>query len=244
MTRPSAPERVVLRGGFGVRSVEWRSAAEIGSAAFWIDQATRSQYPGTIRLGESLVEEIAACLLGGHGITGEMTLAAFDAVKRSGLLHADACTAAALEAVLRQPMFLQSRSRSALYRFPVQRSQRVAEAKQIVESDPPPADLDARELRRWLTRLPGVGPKTASWIARNVLQSSDVAIIDIHVHRAGVVAGVFDTQWRLPDHYEHFEDAFCSWASHGDVPAWQLDLCIWHQLASASRLGVRLDNRG
>lgn len=34
-----------------------------------------------------------------------------------------------------------------------------------------------------------IGPKTASWIVRNYRKSDCVAIIDIHIHRAGLLAG-------------------------------------------------------
>src|ERR1700759_5276458 len=40
------------------------------------------------RLGESLEEEIVACLLGGHGIPAEMGIAAFQHLKEAGLFHA------------------------------------------------------------------------------------------------------------------------------------------------------------
>jgi endonuclease III len=51
--------------------------------------------------------------------------------------------------------------------------------------------------------LPGIGPKTASWIARNWLDADDVAILDIHIMRVGQVIGLFPlskrwsaTTWR------------------------------------------------
>ncbi|MDZ3993341.1 hypothetical protein PspTeo4_24872 [Pseudomonas sp. Teo4] len=42
-----------------------------------------------------------------------------------------------------------------------------------------------RALRDWLLELPGIGYKTASWVARNWLDADDVAILDIHILRAG-----------------------------------------------------------
>ena len=44
-------------------------------------------------------------------------------------------------------------------------------------------------LRDWLLAIPGIGPKTASWIVRNRTGSSAVAIIDVHILRAGTSAG-------------------------------------------------------
>ncbi|QWF21776.1 hypothetical protein KM427_23095 [Nocardioides sp. LMS-CY] len=80
-----------------------------------------------------------------------------------------------------------------------------------------------------------MGPKTASWVVRNITRSDDIAIIDVHVRRAGVVAGVFDPTWVLPRDYLRFEEAFCAWASVGGVPTADMDLCIWSTLA---RLGT------
>jgi hypothetical protein len=61
-----------------------------------------------------------------------------------------------------------------------------------------------------------------------------VAIIDIHVLRAGTTAGFFPRGWRLPKDYARFEAAFLAVARHGDVRPSVLDSCIWGTL---SRLG-------
>jgi len=85
--------------------------------------------------------------------------------------------------------------------------------------------------------------KTASWIARNTCNSDDLAVIDIHVHRAGVVAEVFDRSWTVQRHYRWFEDAFCAWAQAGGVRTADLDACVWNQMAYLSRMGwTRLDS--
>jgi thermostable 8-oxoguanine DNA glycosylase len=82
--------------------------------------------------------------------------------------------------------------------------------------------------------LPGVGPKTASWIVRNHLGSDAVAIIDVHLLRAGVIAGVFDPRWSASRDYFLLEDLFLAWADHGGVSAAALDAVVW---ADMSRLG-------
>jgi endonuclease III len=46
-------------------------------------------------------------------------------------------------------------------------------------------------MRQLLLSIEGIGPKTASWIVRNVMGSDDVAIIDIHILRACTGMGVF-----------------------------------------------------
>src|SRR5262249_22181885 len=149
-----------------------------------------------------------------HGITGPMTIAAFHAVKAAGLLAGDAAPALAdLERVLRTPLVVNGHARPVRYRFAAQRAKRIAAALDYWADEPLPVDLCARDQRDWLQRLPGVGPKTASWIVRNLTASDEVAIIDIHVQRAGLVAGIFDETWQLPARYRWFEDAFCSWAA-------------------------------
>jgi thermostable 8-oxoguanine DNA glycosylase len=95
--------------------------------------------------------------------------------------------------------------------------------------------LSPRQFRTLLTRLNGVGLKTASWVVRNLTRSDEIAIIDIHIRRAGVAAGVFDPDWVLPRDYLLFEEAFCAWAAAGGVRTADLDLCVWSTLA---RLGT------
>jgi len=108
------------------RRIPWRQIHEIGSAAFWIDQTTRSQLPTRHALGNGLREEFTACILGGFGITGVMTLAAFHAVRDAGLL-ADGVepTAVDLEEVLRTPLSVPGHTRPIRYRFARQRAHRV-----------------------------------------------------------------------------------------------------------------------
>lgn len=243
LDQAAAHDTVELVGSFGVRRVRWYSSAHIGSAAFWLDQARRSKFPTSYRLGGNLTEEVAACVLGGHGITGAMTMAAFEALRERGLVNVGARpTAAQIEAVLRQPLTVPGYGNPMRYRFAAQRSRRLADALRVLNDRPPPPDLLPREFRDWLTQLSGVGPKTASWVVRNMTESDDIAIIDIHVHRAGLVAGVFDQTWRLPQDYQLFEDAFCAWAAAGRTRTADLDVCIWNQLATAARYGFsRLD---
>lgn len=95
--------------------------------------------------------------------------------------------------------------------------------------------MDAGVAREWLMTFRGVGPKTASWVVRNQYPDSDVAIIDIHVHRAAVKAGVFDSTWTPSRDYWTMEAAFLGWAKHGEVTAADLDAVIWEEQAAAAR---------
>lgn len=88
------------------------------------------------------------------------------------------------------------------------------------------AIADERERRRLLCECPGVGPKSASWVLRNVGLASQLAILDIHVTRAlqaaGRIAGA-----RLPRDYEIVEIAFLRWCRDLAAPPPAFDLFLW-----------------
>ncbi|WP_396327788.1 8-oxoguanine DNA glycosylase [Jatrophihabitans lederbergiae] len=160
--------------------------------------------------------------------------AAFRRVRDTGLLRGpervDSRERALLHA-LQAPLWVDGSLRR--YRFPKQRAHRLAAALDFLEAGVAPRD--PLQLRDWLLDVPGVGPKTASWVVRNHLSSDEVAIIDVHIRRAGLAAGIFDARWRLPRDYGLFEDAFLGWARHGRVSPALLDACIWGVLAAAGR---------
>jgi thermostable 8-oxoguanine DNA glycosylase len=213
--------------------VRWGHGWQVGTAAYWIaltENAVRDgrlpTSPGRHRIGGDLAEEVAACLLGGHGLPHQVGLAAFEAVRAEGLLRGPV-TLQAIEAVLRRP--LRVGSRTVRYRFPAQRAGYLAAALTRLHTQTPPAT--ARALRDWLLDLPGIGPKTAGWIVRNHLGSGDVAVIDIHVLRAGIEAAVFDPSWTPARQYSLLEALFLAWARHGAVNAADLDAVVWAERA-------------
>lgn len=208
---------------------EWGQPHELGSAAFWIDQTCQRPVPSDFRLGRTLREEVAACILGGYGLPAGIGLAAFRAVVQAGLLDdGNSATASDLELVLRQPLEC-GRTGAVQYRFPRQRATRLAAALEYLADSAAPLGGD---IRSWLLDCPGVGPKTAAWIIRNLGLSDEIAIVDVHVRRAGLAAGFFLPSWRLPRHYPWFEEAFCAVASLGGVSPGALDACIWDVLQS------------
>jgi thermostable 8-oxoguanine DNA glycosylase len=119
------------------------------------------------------------------------------------------------------------------YRFAAQRAARVSAALAILSADSAPEDPLA--LREFLLAFPGVGPKTASWVVRNWTGCDGIAIIDIHVQRAGIGAGFFSPGWRLPRDYDLFERAFCEVAHIGGVATAALDACVWEQMQALGR---------
>ena len=82
--------------------------------------------------------------------------------------------------------------------------------------------------------LPGIGAKTASWIVRNHRGSDAVAIIDIHILRAGRHIGVFPVSWQPQRHYTQLECAFLKFAEALGVRASLLDALIWDYMRRIS----------
>lgn len=211
---------------------DWGSPDELGTTAFWVHQtANDSTWVGSYRLGASLSEEVAACMLGGYGVPGPIGVATFENLRAAGVLaRTPPPPPEELSELLRQPVAVAGRDQKVRYRFWRQRAIRLHGA--LVHLDNESAPTSPLELRDWLCSIDGVGMKTASWIVRNHLNSDDVAIVDIHIRRAGVVAGFFDPEWQLPRDYLLFEDAFLQVASMGGVRASALDVCIWATLSA------------
>lgn len=213
----------------------WGRADELFTSAYWAAIAS-TEAPletGARRLGEDLVEEVAACLLGGHGIPAELGLAAFYRLRDSGLLADPLPTETAISGVLREP--LKVGSRSVRYRFVSQKSRYLASAIQRINGAVPPVDR-GRSLRDWLLEIPGIGWKTASWIARNWLDADDVAILDIHVCRAGQLAGIFPPKARLPRDYPALESRFIDWSLALGLRPSVFDAVIWREMRSSPNL--------
>jgi thermostable 8-oxoguanine DNA glycosylase len=111
------------------------------------------------------------------------------------------------------------------YRFPAQKAKYLAaclaQIDQFVELQ---SDV---QFRNRLAELPGVGPKTASWIVRNYRGSNAVAVIDVHLLRAGRHMGLFPAD-RVPQHhYALLEEAFLGFADALGTEAAILDGLIW-----------------
>jgi N-glycosylase/DNA lyase len=241
-----APVRAAVRRCECCAPTPWGEEWQLGTAAFWVQQA--AEFPagvGRHRLGASLREEVAVCMLGGYGVPGPVGNAAFVALRDAGMLAEglteDAMAEGMTTVLARQ---LDVSGRKTRYRFHQQRPRRLAAALAGLaawESEAP--ELEDLALRDRLMMLPGVGPKTASWVVRNHRDSDAVAIVDIHVQRAGVTAGVFCAGWALPRHYDRFESAFLDWASLASVSAADLDAAIWRLLSTLARHRGRIAAR-
>ncbi len=240
---PDSSFEIVVRvtGIDTVLSCQWGDSRAFGTAAYWLAQY-RLHYTQHVtispRLGNNLVEEVTACLLGGFGIRAEVALMAFERLRYSGAIRAGVAVEE-LESLLLEPLELSGGL--IRYRFPRQRARRIAEAVNRLALLPV-FPTDPLDLRNLLVEISGIGPKTASWIVRN-LTGAQLAVVDVHVHRAGLRAGFFATEWKLPRHYSSCEEAFLGFARLAKVDANRLDMLIWdqmrrHRMRVPSLLGV------
>lgn len=219
--------------------VAWGAVEAFPTPAYWAYQVLARRVTGTTiahKLGGDLVEEVAACLLGGYGIPAEVGLAAFRRLRNSGALRSLAGEAEILRQ-LSEP--LDVGGRPVRYRFAAQKARYLGQALKLLADEPAPTG-SGRALRDWLTRLPGVGLKTASWITRNVMDADDVAILDIHLMRAGELGGFFDPAWTVERHYLELEARFIEFSHHLQVRPSELDSVIWLEMKLSPKSVGRL----
>ncbi len=224
-TRCFDPDAEVVPGVlFG--SPEW-----VPTPAFWVALAER--YGDELEsyvspAGTPLEEDLAFCLLGGYGIKMELNRAAWEKLKEANIFQADPLpTREELEKLLSEPLKVGNRLHK--YRFPRQRADRLHVALKSVRENPPASD-DISTFRNNLMSLPGIGPKTASWIVRNWSGSDDVAILDVHILRAGTTIGLFPLTYRLPRDYFALERRFLDFAKALHIRASVLDALIWREM--------------
>jgi N-glycosylase/DNA lyase len=212
--------------------IPWGAVDAFPTPAYWAYQVLARRVTGQnvrYRLGETFAEEVAACLLGGHGIPANVGVAAFHRLKSAGLLVGTPCEEL-LNGELSKPMDIYGRA--CKYRFARQKSRYLATALARLAEGGVPTDC-AKALREWLRTLPGVGPKTASWIVRNWLDSDDVAILDIHILRAGAVAGFFGHGLTVDHDYLELEEQFLQFSHAIGVRASELDAVMWLEMMSS-----------
>lgn len=205
--------------------VEWGMPENVFTPAFWKYQAEaqvgRRRYTSH-KLGETLLEEIAVCLLGGYGIPAEMGMVAFERLRSENVLDGNASEEEIRE-LLSAPFVSDGRQRK--YRFVSQKAKYIcrslAGAKTLSLMTGDKSSRDA------LLALPGIGPKTASWVIRNHYDSDDVAIIDVHLHRAGLMMNLFDKASDPAKDYFELEMAFLDFAKAISVRASVLDAIMW-----------------
>lgn len=210
---------------------------ELLTPAYWVMRckaASTSKFDFVNRHG-SLNEEIGFCLLGGYGVTLEVAEAFFLALKAKKVFDEKSDPSEELiMKLLCTPTKVKDRWHK--YRFPRQRAYRLHKALKKLSS----MQLQTNNpilFRNEIQSLEGVGPKTASWIARNWLGTDSVAILDIHVLRAGWMMNLFSEGCKLPRDYASLENKFLTFAENIKVRASVLDAIIWSDMR---KFGSRL----
>jgi N-glycosylase/DNA lyase len=217
LTLPAAKHRVVGH------SLYWGRIEEIGSPAYWTVQAWmwEMEEPNHYRLGRSLREEVLACILGGYGIPAEVGLAAYARLR--AVPETELHDENTVRTMLTEPLCVDGRT--VRYRFVQQKARHIASS--MIGLDQIDAKAPDRSLRDALTSLPGIGPKTASWIVRNWRGSDLVSILDVHLIRACRALGIFNPSWRVERNYTLMEDAYLTFACAIGARASILDSVMW-----------------
>lgn len=213
-----------------IPGVRWGRHERFCTPAYWKVMCASCENPPIaehFRLGRNLTEEIAACLLGGFGMSADLGLAAFERVRDLGLLEYSTSEHAIFDA-LKRPF--QIKGRRVHYRYPAQKARYLSLSLSRLENSPAPEPFQSESLRAWLINLPGIGPKTASWIVRNHLASNDVAILDVHIIRAGRIMGLFRETDDVTRRYLEMERRFLEFSKALDCPASLLDSLMWDQM--------------
>jgi N-glycosylase/DNA lyase len=223
-----------------IPGILWGSPETLFTPAFWLTQywmREGSLTPRTHCLGKTLEEEVVACLLGGYGIPAEVALAAFDRLRVRGLISNYISSSEIISESLKEPLNISGRL--VRYRFWTQKARYIAAALQTLHECPAPRD-SADKLRQYLLRIPGVGFKIASWIVRNWLRSDDVAILDIHIVRAGRLMNLYSAKDQVSRHYLDMERRFLDLARAMNAHAADLDALLWFEMRRTPRLVTRL----
>lgn len=215
--------------------VRWGCYEHALTPAFWVSTAWMHGdiQVGGFQLGDTLAEETAACLLGGHGLPAEVGLAAFArvrdelrATKHEVLSHE------VIERLLTEPLTVCGRQ--VRYRFARQKARylsgSLAGLRRIDEHA-----LDDVELRDALCALPGIGLKTASWIVRNRRASDHIAVLDVHIVRACQIMNVFPEHADPNRNYIGLERRFLEFCKRANVRASIIDAVMWGTMRKLSK---------
>jgi len=216
-----------------IPGVPWGAMEAFPTPAYWAYQVYARRLTGdrvNYKLGTTLKEEVGACLLGGHGIPANVGLAAFQHVKERGAFGNQPPAEESLLEWLKEPLAIDSRQ--VRYRFAKQKARYLYAALQKLSVEQPPLG-SGKALRDWLLDIPGIGYKTASWVARNWLDADDVAILDIHILRAGLLGNFFESNLTVERHYLELEEQFIRFSKGLGVRASELDALMWLEMMSS-----------
>lgn len=220
--------------------IKWGHYCQLYTPAFWKFMYLSYDFSPNInshRLGTNILEEITACLLGGYGMPAELGLAAFERLRNEKLIK-PGVSYVKIKKALSTPFVLEE-DKSKKYRFYNQKSKYIYSFLQRDDLDSIPEDNDI-SFRNWLLNIDGIGPKTASWITRNWFQSENVAILDIHILRAGRIAGFFDKNHDVSSQYFDLERCFIRFCRAIQVLPSNMDAIIWNYMKKTNKLALKV----
>ncbi len=203
-------------------------------AQYYLDDSCDENY----KLGSNLKEEVVACLLGGYGLKAELGLMAFHRIKNLRLIRQGA-RLEEIEDAISAPF--RWNGKEVHYRFSRQKSKYIfyfLQRNDIGEFE----KLKGNRLRDKLMTIKGIGPKTASWITRNYSNSEDVAIVDIHIYRAGRLAGFVNPKWDMQKDYYKIEESFLDFCHSINALPSKMDSIMWNQMKESNRRAIELLN--
>lgn len=226
-------------------SIKWGRMESIFTPAFWFSQvlmhhAKKDNF--VYKIGNNLEEEIVVCLLGGFGIKEELCLASFKALRQHKVIeNIEQISIDEIKDILLNKV--QINNKHVKYRYYNKKSEYIYNALIKLKKD----NFEIKsfsdiELRNYLTTFQGIGLKTASWIVRNYLNSDNVAILDIHIYRAGVLTGFFDINDSIEKNYLLMEKKFLKFAKAINVKASELDVLIWSKIRILNYMVIELVN--
>lgn len=223
--------------------VLWGDPWILFTPAYWLahawmhraDHATSSRYSTR----QDLIHELGFCMLGGFGITAELASAAFARCKDAGLFERLETRVEVWIDQLSEHLLVNERL--VKYRYPKQKAKYLAAAMSYARGHRFQLDSPLG-LRSQLLEIDGVGYKTASWVVRNVLDSDDVAILDIHLIRAGRLCGLYSKQDNVQHDYLNMEERFLSFSRALQLRPAILDCLIWDEMRAAGSLPIDMLN--
>lgn len=225
-----------------IPGVKWGTIETFLSPAYWAFQVYSQRLTGSkinYKLGTTLKEEVAACLLGGHGIPAQVGIAAYNHLKNQGVFSEIKSSEQEIYNLLSELIDLDGKR--IKYRFAKQKAKYLANAMDKLSQDTP-SFKSGQDLRNWLLNVSGIGFKTASWVARNWLDADDVAILDIHILRAGILGGFLSKNLSVERNYLELEEEFLSFSRGLGIKASELDAVIWSEMMSSSSIVHELMN--
>ena len=220
--------------------LKWGVCYQLYTPAFWKLQYLLNSFSvekNAHRISANITEEIVLCILGGYGIPSEMGIIAFERFKNENLIRKD-ISLERVSSALSRP-FQISKNKYVKYRFANQKAKYIHNFlnRNDLENIPEHDDLS---LRKWLMTLKGIGPKTASWITRNWLRSERVAILDIHILRAGMITGFFSRKINIVTEYYDLETQYLNFCHFLEVRPSDMDAIIWSYMKKNNKLALNI----